>query len=342
MVSGLACLDLLLGRDASVQKWKKIFLAIFQGKLDEGQIKRLLLLLAKRGEGASEIMGCLEAVRRLEPPRRVAVPFLVDVCGTGGDGRHTFNISTVSSFVIAGAGGSVAKHGNRAVSSRAGSSDLMEALGVRLDVPFPRMRRALEECRLGYFHAPIYHPTFSRVQAVRRKLGIRTLFNLMGPLVNPLELDYQIMGVARREWLEPLANVMRSLGRRKAAVFRSEDGLDELSTRAPSDILYLEGPRLRRMRLDPSRLGFSKAKEADYAGGDIRANREIAVGILQGRLKGPRLEIVLLNSGFVLWLVGIASNLEEGVERSGWVIRSGRAMQVLEALRRITNARVGT
>lgn len=328
--------SLLLGGTLPHQRWDRLFTAVFQGRLNQGEMKALLLLLARKGEEALEMSGCLRALRRLEPPQRVSLPFLVDVCGTGGDGTRTFNVSTVSAFVVAGAGGYVAKHGNRAVSSRAGSSDLMESLGVRLDASLSRMLRALRECHLGYFHAPLYHPSFSQVQPVRRELGVRTLFNLLGPLVNPIEIHYQVVGVANPDWLLPLAQSLKILGRKRAAVFRSHDGLDELSTREANDILYVEGSSIRKLQLDPKRFGFAKAGKSGYEGGDLKTNREIALGILENRLRGPRQDIVLLNSGFTLWLAGIAASIEEGVERSRWALRTGRARDVLEGLRRLT------
>lgn len=335
----LPYVDLLQGKSLPERKWEKLFTDVFRGRTPSSDTKSLLLFLAKRGEGAPEINGCLAALRHFELSRPVSLPFLVDVCGTGGDGTRTFNISTVSTFVIAAAGGYVAKHGNRAVSSRAGSSDLMESLGVRLDVPFPRMLRALCECHLGYFHAPLYHPSFSRLQPIRRELAVRTIFNLLGPLVNPIKVHYQMIGVANPAWLHPLAESLKRLHHKKAAVFRSLDGLDELSTRETNDILYVTGRRVQRLRLDPKRLGFSKARKSDYEGGDLKTNCQIALGVLQNRLHGPRQEIVLLNSGFALWLIGIASSVQEGVERSRWVLRTGRAMDVLVGLRRIARAK---
>lgn len=330
--------DFLLGKSLPPQNWEKLFTAVFGGARNPSDIKALLLFLGKQGEGSPELTGCLAAVRRFEPARRVFLPFLVDVCGTGGDGTHTFNISTVSAFVIAAAGGYVAKHGNRAVSSRAGSSDLMESLGVRLDVPFPRMLHALRKCHFGYFHAPLYHSSFGRVQSTRRELGIRTIFNLLGPLVNPIEISYQAVGAAEESWLRPLAESLRAARRKKAAVFRSLDGLDELSTREANEILYVEGPKIRRFRLNPRRFGFSKARKSDYEGGDLKTNRRIARAILEDRLRDPHQEIVLLNSGFTLWLIGISSSIEEGIQKSRWVLRTGRAAGVLEALKRLTRA----
>lgn len=327
-------LSLLTGKSPSQQTWRTFFLHLFRGQTEPQTAKALLLLLAKKGEEAQEISACVQVVRRLEPPRRVALPYLVDVCGTGGDGMKTFNISTVTSFVVAAAGAYVAKHGNRAVSSRAGSSDLIEALGVRLELPAPRMFEALRRYHWAYFHAPLYHPVFARIQPLRKELGIPTLFNALGPLLNPIELRYQMLGVSNPSWLAPVAEALKTLGRDRAAAYRSEDGLDELSTTGPSDIFYLEKRTMRKLRLDPKKFGFSRAKLRDYQGGDPETNREIALGILEDRIRGPQQDVVVLNSGFALWLTGIASTLREGIQKSRWVLRGGRALDLLEALRR--------
>jgi anthranilate phosphoribosyltransferase len=326
----------LLTGDPPREGWERLFRGIFEGRVLPEELRKLLLLLSKRGEEVDTVLGCLRAVRRLEPPRRVHLPYLVDVCGTGGDGAKSFNISTVSSFVIAAAGAYVAKHGNRAVSSAAGSTDLMEALGIRIDPPFEAMQEALERFHLAYFHAPFYHPSFSRVQPVRRELGVRTVFNLLGPLVNPVEVRFQMIGVSNPDWLEPLGSALRSLGRRRAVVFRSRDGLDELSSGEMSDILYMEQGKTKRFRLNPRALGFRRATRKEYQGGDVKANREIALGIVRGRLRGPRQDVVLLNSGFALWLVGLARTIDEGIARARWAIRSGRAAALIEVLGKFT------
>ncbi len=331
--------SLLLGDFLPSSEWKNIFLSLFRRKLTASESKTLLLLMAKKGEDGKSVAGCLQALRWLEPPKRINLPFLIDVCGTGGDGMRTFNVSTVSAFVIAGAGGYVAKHGNRSVSSKVGSSDLMEALGVRLEVPFSQMLKALRRCHIAYFHAPLYHPSFSYVQPLRRELGVRTLFNLLGPLVNPIQLGFQVIGVSNAAWLPSVSEAVKFLNRRRAAVLRSKDGLDELSTRSSNDILYLEGQKIKKMKISPAALGFKKPGEFAYEGGDLTANRRIALGILEGRLQGPQKDIVLLNSGFALWIAGLAPSIKEGIEKSRWSIRTARALQALEGLRQISKER---
>lgn len=331
--------EMLLDNPVSEKKWRAMFLSLLRGKFSPVDAKQFLLLASKRRYGNDEMKGCFSAIRRLEPVRRVPIPDLVDVCGTGGDGRGSFNISTVSAFVIAAAGGSVAKHGNRSFSSRVGSSDLMQALGVNIEAPYEQMLKALQTCRLAYFHAPLYHPSFSKIGPLRRELGIRTLFNLLGPLLNPVSIQYQMIGISHQEWAEPLASALRLAGRKKAAIVKSEDGLDELSTAGPNAIFYMEGDKYKAFRLDPRKLGFAMVKKNAYEGGDLGANKRIALDLLQRKLKGAKLDVVLLNSGFTLWLMGKATSVAEGIEKSRRAIQTGKAYQVLEALREITTRR---
>lgn len=331
--------DLLLGKELPSKKWERIFWKLFSGKLNPVEMKTLLLLSAKNGKSVNELTSCLKIIRQLEPPKQVDLPFLMDVCGTGGDGLKTFNISTISALVIAGAGGYVAKHGNRAVSSQAGSSDLIEALGIRFDIPFTKMLAAVKKFHFGYFHAPLYHPCFSHVQAVRHELGIRTFFNALGPLVNPLEVAYQVIGVSHAGWFDLLGQTLRTLKRKKAAIVRSEGGMDELSTQEWNDILYLEGQKMVRLRFNPKKFGFIKARKEIFQGGDVRLNRQIALGILNGKIRDARLDVVVLNSGFALHLLGIVRSIADGIEKSKRSIRTGRALAVLEAVKEFTNRR---
>ena len=327
---------LLLSKNFTASRWEKVFRNLFAGRIDQKEAKKILLLLARKSEEAPEMLGCLRALRQIEPVHQMALPFLTDICGTGGDGAQTFNVSTVSAFVIAGAGAYVAKHGNRAISSKTGSSDLMEALGVKIKAPFSVMLQALRKTRFGYFHAPLYHPSFLKLQPLRRSLGVRTLFNAVGPLTNPFKLSSQTIGVSHAKWLEPMAETLKQMKRKRVAVFRSGEGLDELSTCETSDILYVEDGRITRFRLKPWKLGFKKARKGDYAGGGLRTNEKIALQILENRLRGPCEDIVLLNSAVALWIAGLATSIEEGVERSRWSLRTGRARKVLEGLRRLT------
>ncbi|MDP3920845.1 MAG: anthranilate phosphoribosyltransferase [Candidatus Omnitrophota bacterium] len=327
---------LLQLKDLTEREAGRVFGDLFAQKLSHDQAKTLLLLLAAKGEAASEVVGCVKALRRLEPPMVSPVRGAMDTCGTGGDGSCSINVSTLSALVIAGAGGYVAKHGNRALSSRSGSSDLLEALGVRLDAGRRRMVRSLKMNGIGYFHAPLYHPVFSRMQALRRELRVRTIFNLLGPLVNPVRIRYQLVGVSRPENVALFAGVLSRAGMLRALVCHSEDGMDEISTASDTRAAVVEGTRVRYIRIRPRQLGFRQAKKSDYAGGNVKKNRELALSILRGRATGPGRDLVLMNSGAGLYVAGIAKNIKAGIELARRSLSEGRAYQALCALRNET------
>ncbi len=299
------------------------------------EAKALLLLLARKGESAEEFYGCLEALRRFEPPKE-SFPDLLDTCGTGGDSSSSINVSTIAAFVAAGAGARVAKHGNRAISSKCGSSDLMAALGVKLDAPESRMQRAIRRCGIGYFHAPYYHPVFARVQALRRQLRIRTIFNLLGPLANPCRLRYQLVGVSSPRNFKLYTAVLRRLGLRRAAVCYGRDGLDEVSTRGRTDLAVIENGRVLRTVLDPRRLGVRTGKW-NYRVGGIAANRAAALRLLKGELKGPLRDLIVLNSAVALFVAGKAPSIKDGFRLSERSLDSGRAYRAYVGLKRISN-----
>lgn len=323
---------LLIGKGLSEGLSQDVFERLFQGTLSEPDAKALLLLLAAKGETSEELTGCLKALRRLEPAVDPGIAGLIDTCGTGGDGSGTINVSTLSALVIAGAGGRVAKHGNRAISSRSGSSDLLEALGVRLDCDRELMIAAIRRFGIGYFHAPFYHPVFARVQPLRRALGVRTLFNLLGPLVNPFKLRGQVIGVSRKEHLGLFAAALARSGVTRGLVCHSRDGLDEISGCAVSDAAWIEKGRIRYGSLDPRRYGFKKAKTSDYAGGSPARNRTIALKVLKGRLGGPVFEVLVLNAAAGLWVSGITDHFEAGFKRAEDSLKSGKAHEALKGL----------
>ncbi len=324
------------GKSATQVASSAFFEFVFRNQASEADLKTALLLLSKKGETVEEISGCLEALRLFEKQADSQLPAVMDNCGTGGDGSKSFNISTVSAFVLAGAGIYVSKHGNRSVSSRCGSSDLMEALGVNLNASMPLQLRALREARIAYFHAPYFHPTFSKVQSIRRKLGTRTIFNFLGPLANPLKLSYQMMGVAQKEVLLHFAGVLKNLSLKRALVCHSNDGLDELSTQAKSDCILVESGKLQRFQIDPKRLGFKSAKRSELKGGDPSRNRDLALQILKDGHEGLLRDTILLNSGAAIWVAQKAATLEEGIEKATESLDSGRAYQSLLDLIRIT------
>lgn len=318
---------------------QRYFKAFFENPAaSEPVMKKLLLGLALRGETPRETEALIRLVESMETRYQAGVQPVLDVCGTGGDGRHTLNISTLAALVIAGAGGYVAKHGNRAVSSRCGSSDLLEALGVKLDASPDRMLKALKECGIGYFHAPVYHPLFAKVQPLRRSLGVRTLFNSLGPFLNPVRLQAQMIGGSQKQSLPFFAEILRLKGMRRAAVFHSRDGLDEISTAADTDVCEIHGQRIRKWVLRPSTLGFAKAKPAEYAGGAVSQNRRKALQLLEGRLGGGARDVVLINAAMGIYLGGLASDLKAALRLAEGSLERRRALAALKTLVKISNS----
>ncbi|MCM8776119.1 MAG: anthranilate phosphoribosyltransferase [Candidatus Omnitrophica bacterium] len=328
--------SLLLKISLDIKTARAVFRKIFLEKVKMQDAKTILLLLARKGETSDELEGCLSALRALEPPIHVSIPNLIDTCGTGGDQSHSLNISTLSALVIAGAGGKVAKHGNRALSSQCGSSDLMEAFGVCLDAPRDQMINSIRRYGIGYFHAPFYHPVFSRMQPLRRNLKTRTIFNLLGPLVNPLKIQGQLVGVAKREYLKLFAKVLSRSKLRRAIVCHSEDGLDEISLSAPTHIAVIENRKVRYLKIKPRQFGFHAARPKSLQGGSIQYNRAVSLAVLKGKLRGPLRNMILLNSACGLYVAGQVRNLMEGIQMAAKSIDSGQAFQALTGLKKIS------
>jgi anthranilate phosphoribosyltransferase len=315
---------------------KRVFRGLFRGEMSEPEAKAVLLLLARKGESSDELYGCLAALRALEPPQKSPVRGLMDTCGTGGDSSSSIIVSTLAAFVVAGAGGHVAKHGNRAITSKCGSSDLMKALGVKLDAPAKKMTAAIRRAGIGYFHAPYYHPVFSRVHALRRMLKVRTIFNLLGPLANPFRLTYQLVGVSSRKNFVRYAAVLKKTGLRRAAVCHSRDGMDEISTRTKTDLAVIEKKRVSHLTIDPKRLGI-RTGNWNYCAGGIAANRNMALRILSGRHRGPCRDVVVLNAGVALYIAGRVKTIREGVRLAESAIDRQAAYRAYQSLKRISN-----
>lgn len=303
--------------------------------VSDAQAGAFLAALRVRGETVPELVGFAEAVRgravAVRPRRRP----LLDTCGTGGDGSGTFNISTTVAFVAAGAGAAVAKHGNRAVSSRSGSADVLEALGVRTNVTPKLAAECVDVAGVGFLFAPAHHPGFARMRGVRRELGARTVFNLLGPLSNPARAKRQLLGVYSTELVRPLAEALKALGSEDALVVSSRDGLDELSLSAPTVVGRLRGGRVSLSEVTPESLGLKRRPLAALAGGDAERNAWITRAVLFGE-SGPAREVCLLNAAGALMAAGIARDWKEGLERAADSIDSGRAAASLAILRRLT------
>lgn len=305
---------------------------IMAGEATPAQIAGFLIALRMKGETVEEIAGFVRAMRE----KAVKVPTqrrpLVDTCGTGGDRLNTFNISTATAFVVAGAGVAVAKHGNRSVSSQAGSADVLEALGVRLDMPPEEIGACIDEIGIGFLFAPALHPAMKYAIGPRREMGVRTVFNILGPLTNPAGATRQILGVFAPEWTEPLAEVLGRLGAERAMVVHGLVGMDEISTIGPTRISEWKGDHVETYLLHPRDVGLPEAREEDLAGSDPATNARWLWEVLEGR-PGPRLDIVLLNAAAALQVAGVAGSWEEGWAQAREAIETGEALRKLEELR---------
>ncbi|MCL5773971.1 MAG: anthranilate phosphoribosyltransferase [Firmicutes bacterium] len=303
---------------------------IMRGETLEIQMTAFLIALRMKGETAAEIAGCAKAMRAESVKVNVKKDNLVDTCGTGGDCAHTFNISTLSALVAAGAGVRVAKHGNRSVSSKCGSADLLQALGVEISPELLYVERAIEEIGIGFLFAPHFHPAMKHCMGVRKELGVRTIFNILGPLTNPAGANAQIMGVYDPELCPKLAEVLGVLGVRRAMVFNG-DGLDELTTTGINHVSELKDGAVKSYELSIEELGISPARRKSLEGGSIDDNVKIARSVLKGE-KGARRDVVLLNSAAALVVGGAASDMKDGIKEAAHSIDSGLAWEKLEKL----------
>lgn len=329
--------ELLTGKSFSLLNARMIFKMLFKEKLPFHQAKTLLLLMAAKGETSEELLGCLKALQQIEKPIRFKIPSLMDTCGTGGDSRCTINISTLAAIVIAGSGGKVAKHGNRAVTSKSGSSDLLESFGINLDASQKKMIRAIQTCGLGYFHAPSHHPVFSKMQPLRRSLKRRTILNLLGPLVNPMKLDYQLVGVAENRLIPLYAKVLARLGHKTALVCHSKDGMDEISTSAPTIVARIKSNHISYDKIRPEKYGLRRASLKDIRVNSVKESKRIAEKILTGKERGAARDMIVLNAAFGLWVCQKVRTVGDGIKLAQKAIDSGSALRVLSKLRKISN-----
>ncbi|MCP9941289.1 MULTISPECIES: anthranilate phosphoribosyltransferase [Synechococcales] len=294
----------------------------------------LLVALRAKGVTGGEL-AAMAAVLRQACPMPAARPSfaLVDTCGTGGDGADSFNISTAVAFVAAACGAPVAKHGNRSASGRVGSADVLEALGLHLQAPAEQVIGALADAGLTFLFAPGWHPALVGLAPLRRTLGVRTVFNLLGPLVNPLRPEAQVLGVARPELLDPMAEALAQLGLRRAVVVHGHGGLDEASLAGVNALRLVENGAVQADQLDPEQLGLARAPLAALAGGDLATNRTILEAVLQGRGTQPQQDVVALNTALVLWAAGRADSVADGLQQAQQALAAGGGWQALERLR---------
>lgn len=331
-----AIAHVLSGGDLTTMEAESVMEQIMEGEATPAQIGGFLIALRSKGETMEEVAGFARAMRGYAIPVRPRRSLVVDTCGTGGDGAGTFNISTVAAFVVAGAGLAVAKHGNRSVSSQCGSADVLEALGVNLDLAPAGVAASIDELGIGFLYAPHHHPAMKHAIGPRREMGVRTVFNILGPLTNPARAQVQVLGVYDGTLTDLMARVLGSLGSRAAFVVHGAGGLDELSTLGPNRVTRLTGDRVDTFQLDPQALGLPRADLRDLQGGSPEKNAAIAHRILEGE-QGPRRDIVLLNASAALVAAGVAENLPEGLHVAARSIESGAARAKLDELVAFTN-----
>ncbi len=318
------------------QEAESVMLEMMDGAATPVQISAYLMGLRLKGETVEEIVGSVRAMRAKALRIVVADPLVVDTCGTGGDGAHTFNISTSAAFVVAGAGLTVAKHGNRSVSSKSGSADVLSALGVKIDLPTERVADCINEVGLGFLFAPLYHGAMKHCAGPRQEMGIRTMLNLLGPLTNPAGATIQVLGVYESRLTHLLGNVLMHLGSQHCFVVHGMDGLDEITLTTKTQISEAKGGILSNYLLDPAEFGLSLVPAKQLTGGTPQENAVITHDILQGR-KGPKRDIVCLNAAPALVAGGKAANVHDGFFLAGQAIDSGAAAETLARLIKFTN-----
>ncbi len=322
--------------DLTLTMTKSVMEEIMDGKATNAQIAGFITSMRMKGESIDEITACAMVMRQYG--RKLGFHGdVLDIVGTGGDEANTFNISTISSLVISAAGIPVAKHGNRSVSSKCGSADVLEALGVKIDIPVEKSEAILKEIGLCFLFAPYYHSSMKYAAPVRKELGVRTIFNILGPLASPADAKLQLLGVYDEKLVEPMARVLANLGVKRAMVVHGHDGLDEVSLCSRSTVCEVNNGRINSFFLDPKQFGFDYCKREDLIGGNPAENAEIAKGILRSE-KGPKREIVLLNSAVCLYMAYNQITLRECVRLAAEIIDSGKAMKQLEAFIRLSNA----
>ena len=309
---------------------------MMSGEATPSQMGGLLMALRVRGETVDEITGAVFAMRD-KMLRVKAPPGAIDVVGTGGDASGSFNISTCAAFIVAGAGVPVAKHGNRALSSRSGAADVLGALGVKIELAPDAVARCIAEAGIGFMFAPAHHPAMKNVGPTRVELGTRTIFNLLGPLSNPAGVRRQMIGVFSRHWIEPLAHVLKNLGSEHVWVVHGSDGLDEITTAGPTAVAALENGSVRSFEITPEEVGFKRAKPEELRGGDAQHNAQALLDVLKGK-KGPFRDVAIMNAGAGLVVAGRAKDLKEGVALASKAVDSGEAEGRLDRLIAISNA----
>ncbi len=325
------------GEDIAILDMEKVMRQIMTGGATSAQIAGLLVALRMKGETVDEITASASVMRELVTPVKAEGSHVVDIVGTGGDGLHTFNVSTTSCFVVAAAGATVAKHGNRSVSSTSGSADILEAAGINLNISAHQVEQCIKELGIGFMFAPLHHSAMKHAIGPRKEMGIRTIFNLLGPLTNPAGAVNQLLGVFAKKWLEPLAIVLKNLGSEHVMVVHSADGMDEISMAGDTYVCELNNGQIKQYTINPEQFGMSCSKIDDI----IVDGAEQSLAMVQAVLSdtpGAARDIVTLNSGAAIYCAGLADSLEEGVNKARAIISSGAAREKLDQLAKLTQS----
>lgn len=319
------------GRDLSREEMQSVMRTIMTGEATQAQIGGFLIGLRMKGETVDEITAAASVMRELATPVVVSGDYVVDTAGTGGDGAKTFNISTASTFVIAAAGGKVAKHGNRSISSSSGSADLLEAAGVKLDLSPDQVASCISEVGVGFMFAPMHHSAMRHAIGPRKEMAVRTVFNLLGPLTNPAGAPNQVIGVFDAAWVEPLAQVLKQLGSRHVMVVHGDDGLDEITVSGATQVAELRNGEVSTYTITPGQFGMDSASLDSLAVENADESLAVVQGVLDGE-SGAASDIVALNAGAAIYVAGLTGSLEDGVKRAQQVIASGEARARLDGL----------
>ena len=323
-------------RDLSGKEMTDVMQMIMTGQATQAQIGGFLIGLRMKGETVDEITAAAKVMRALATHVNVHGPHLVDTCGTGGDGVATFNISTASAFVVAAAGGKVAKHGNRSVSSKSGSADVLEAAGVNINLTPAQVARCIDEAGVGFMFAPLHHGAMKHAIGPRREMGVRTLFNLLGPLTNPAGAPNQLIGVFSHHWVEPLAHVLKNLGSSHVMVVHADDGMDEISIGSPALVAELKTGQISTYTISPEQFGMKRSDISLLTVASAQQSLDIIKRIFAGEA-GPARDIVALNAGAAIYVAGLSDTLASGVNKALQAIASGAAKKKMASLVELSN-----
>ncbi len=324
-------------RDLSRDEMQQVMRTIMTGEATPAQIGGFLIGLRMKGETVDEIAAAAGVMRELASGVQVLGDNVVDTCGTGGDAASTFNISTTSAFVVAAAGGTVAKHGNRSISSKSGSADVLEAAGVNLNIKPEQVAQCVTDVGVGFMFAPAHHSAMKHAIGPRKEMGVRTIFNVLGPLTNPAGAPNQVIGVFAREMVEPLANVLNKLGSNHVLVVHSEDGMDEISIGAPTFVAELKDGKVDSYTIQPEDFGMTRTDISALAVDGAEASLAVVRSVLNGE-SGPASDIVALNAGAAIYAAGLVDSLAAGIKKAQQVIASGAAAEKLAALATLSNS----